>query len=232
MTNSNKIAWVTGGRGGIGSAVCDALSDMNCQVWSIGRDNRNDLVVDLRDYKKTEKAIKHIRYDKDMPDILITCHAAEGGAKDEEIWKTDYIGTLNSIEIFTEKMFTQRWGRIINLTSYHSQATYPIRHGYAGAKAGIAGMSRSYALTLARFNITVNCVAPGVTETARTRKFIEQRDVNEEKLLKRTPLRRFAKPEDIANVVAFLASDKAEFVTGQEWVVDGGYTISNYPGDY
>lgn len=229
MANNQKIAWVTGGRGGIGSAVCKALENMGHIVESIGRDVENDIICDLSNQDDVIKAA----LSNDKPNIIVTCHAADAiYSTIEEIIATDFLGVHYACLHFISKMIKNEWGRIINLTSYHSLATYPNRMEYSSAKAGVAGYSRSLALTLAQHNITVNCVAPGVTETSRTRKFIEERLVDEERLLKRTPLRRFAQPEEIAYLVAFLASDKSSFITAQQIVIDGGYTASNWPGDY
>ena len=229
MANNQKIAWVTGGRGGIGSAVVEALVLQNdYAVQSIGRDEENDIIIDLI----MEEDVAFYANMNESPNILVTCHAARVGSTVEGIIEVDLLGVHNVCKHFISKMIKNEWGRIINLTSYHTQGTYPEREGYAAAKSGVAGYTRSLALTLAKYNITCNCVAPGVTDTPRTREFIKQGLVNEEALLKRTPLRRFAQPEDVANLVAFLASDKAEFITGQEIFCDGGYGISNYAGDY
>ena len=228
---TNKIAWVTGGRGGIGSAVMTAFENANYHTLPVGKSSENAWVIDLSHSRNIETLARKLRV-ADYPDIIVTCHAAPGMARDEDIVNLDLIGTMGITSYFTKKMIKNKWGRIINLTSYHSQATYPHREGYAAAKAGVAGYSRSLALSLAEHNITVNCVAPGVTETPRTRKFIKEGLVDEDRLLARTPLRRFAQPAEIADLVAFLASDKAEFITGQEIVIDGGYGISNNPGDY
>ena len=227
----NKIAWVTGGRGGIGSAVVTALENMKYRVYTVGENEENDLRVDLSNDEHVEFMIKEKAYSV-LPDVIVTCHAAPAMAPIEETIALDLLGVHRVCKHFISKMIKNKWGRIINLTSYHSSVTYPERHGYAGAKSGVRGYSRSLALTLAKHNITVNCIAPGPIETPRTRKFIKEGLIDEDRILKRTPLRRLGQPEDIANMVAYLASDKAEFITAQEFIVDGGYSASAYPDDY
>ena len=226
----NKIAWVTGGRGGIGSAVVTALNNMGYETKTVGKSSKNDYSYDLSEHIRF--IIGFIPEVNLLPDIIVTCHAAPAMASLEDIIDTDLLGVHNVCKHFISKMIKNEWGRIINLTSYHTQATYPDRMGYAAAKGGVRSYSRSLALTLAKYNITVNCVGASPVDTPRTRKFIKEGLINEDRIIKRTPLRRLAQPEDVANVVAFLASDKAEFITAQEWMVDGGYLASSFPGDY
>ena len=229
---NQKIAWVTGGRGGIGSAVLNKLCYEEMGFWkvlSVGRGEDNDIVCDV----SSQEDVMKMTVKEPKPDVLVTCHAADAlHSTIEDMMNIDVLGVHYICLHSVTNMIKNEWGRIINLTSYHTQGTYPNREAYCAAKSGVAGYSRSLALTLAKHNITVNCVAPGVTETPRTRKFIQEGLVDEERLLKRTPLRRFVEPFEVADLVAFLASDKASAITGQEIIIDNGYTISNYPGDY
>ena len=229
MANNQKIAWVTGGRGGIGSTVVIALKNSGYETFSFGRNEENDIICDV----SNQDNVMEMTAKEQKPDVLVTCHAADAlHSTIEDMMAIDVLGVHYICLHSVTNMIKNGWGRIINLTSYHTQGTYPNRESYSSAKSAVAGYTRSLALTLAKHNITCNSVAAGVTATERTEKFIRNGLVDRTKLLKRTPLGRFAEPEDIANVVAFLASDKASFVTGQEWVVDGGYTISNSPEDY
>jgi 3-oxoacyl-[acyl-carrier protein] reductase len=116
-------------------------------------------------------------------------------------------------------MMKARFGRIINITSVVGEAGNPGQANYAAAKAGVAGMSRALAHELGSRNITVNCIAPGFIDTDMTRALPEaQRDA----LLKKIPLGRLGRPEEVAATVVFLASPHAGYITGSTINVNGG----------
>jgi 3-oxoacyl-[acyl-carrier protein] reductase len=116
-------------------------------------------------------------------------------------------------------MMKARWGRIINITSVVAQAGNPGQANYAAAKAGVAGMSRSLAQEVASRNITVNCVAPGLIETAMTEKLTEEQ---RGRILADVPAGRMGRPEEVAAAVLYLASEEAAYVTGATLDVNGG----------
>ncbi len=116
-------------------------------------------------------------------------------------------------------MMKQRYGRIISITSVVGASGNAGQANYAAAKAGVAGMTRALARELGSRNITVNCVAPGFIETDMTAALAEEQ---QKTLLGQIPLGHLGKPADVAHAVAFLASDKAAYVTGQELHVNGG----------
>jgi 3-oxoacyl-[acyl-carrier protein] reductase len=116
-------------------------------------------------------------------------------------------------------MMKQRYGRIISITSVVGASGNAGQANYAAAKAGVAGMTRALARELGSRNITVNCVAPGFIETDMTATLAEEQ---QKALLGQIPLGHLGKPADVAHAVAFLASDKAGYVTGQELHVNGG----------
>jgi 3-oxoacyl-[acyl-carrier protein] reductase len=116
-------------------------------------------------------------------------------------------------------MMKARWGRIINITSVVAQAGNPGQVNYAAAKAGVAGMSRSLAQEVGSRGITVNCVAPGLVETAMTDKL---NDEQRAKILAGVPVGRMGRPEEIAAGVLYLASQEAAYVTGATLDINGG----------
>lgn len=116
-------------------------------------------------------------------------------------------------------------GAIVNVASVHADMTYPGFFPYAAAKSGVVGMTRSLALDMGKHQIRVNALSPGYTETALVKEFFDQADPGlRQTVLDTHPMRRIATPEEIANCICFLLSDEASFVTGANWVVDGGLT--------
>jgi len=123
----------------------------------------------------------------------------------------------------SELMKKQRYGRIINLASIASFVSLPGRSAYNSSKAGILGLTRTLAVELAPYGITVNAIAPGLVETEMLRQRITEGSIKIDAALKRIPLGRFGRPEEIARAAVFLASDDASYITGQVLVVDGGF---------
>jgi 3-oxoacyl-[acyl-carrier protein] reductase len=130
-------------------------------------------------------------------------------------------GTWLCSQIASVEMIKQKYGRIVNTASVAAIGHFG-QSNYAASKAGVVGLTQTLALEWARFNIAVNCIAPGGTKTRMTAAIPENVMAN---LLEKIPLKRFAEPSEIAAVHAFLASDQASFITGQALFVDGGQTV-------
>ena len=141
---------------------------------------------------------------------------------DNDIHVTLY-GALYSSRAVLDAMMAQKYGRIVNLISDAGRIGEPFLSVYSAAKAGVGGFTKALAKEVARYNITVNGVAPGATNTPGASDFIEKAG-GEEKLAKSYPLRRLGQPSDIANAILFLASDLSSYMTGQIFSVSGGYS--------
>ena len=128
-------------------------------------------------------------------------------------------------------MLAQGDGSIVNLSSIAGFAGIPQRNAYAAAKAGIASMTRSMACEWARHGLRVNAVAPGYVRTALVESLEAKGALNTRSLMSRTPMGRMAQPAEIAEVIAFLASDRASFVTGATLAADGGWLAWGAPED-
>lgn len=137
----------------------------------------------------------------------------------DDVINTNLKGVFNCIKAVTRPMMKQRSGRIINISSVVGALGNPGQANYVAAKAGVIGMTKSVARELASRNITVNAVAPGFIETDMTDKLTPEM---KEAMLKQIPLASFGRPESVAKVVRFLASEDAAYMTGQTLHVDGG----------
>lgn len=146
----------------------------------------------------------------------------------EESWRLQIDVMLNGVFFMTQAvarqaMIPQRSGSIVNIASIGGMGGWPMRSAYNAAKAGVIVLAEVLATEWAQYNIRVNCVSPGVTRTDMMDSLIRQGQVKLDRYENRTPLGRVADPCEIANVVKFLASDRASFITGENVRVDGGW---------
>ncbi len=131
-------------------------------------------------------------------------------------------GTLNCIQAVAPHMIENRYGKIINISSIYGKTGGIAAISYSSAKAGIIGLTKSVAKELGRYQINVNVVLPGLVLTPTISKMAEK---YRNMIIENTPLRRIGQPEEIANVVSFLASDEASFMTGATVEVSGGWSM-------
>ena len=139
----------------------------------------------------------------------------------ERVIRTNLTGSFFAVHKVVLPMVSNRQGVILHVSSVSGIAGAPGQVNYAASKAGLIGMTKALSRELGAYNIRVNTVAPGYVETDMTAKF--QGDVRE-KIVSQIPLKRFARPEEIAKLLIFLASDSAGYITGQTIVIDGGLT--------
>lgn len=245
MALQNKIAIVTGGSRGIGRAIALDLVQNGAKVvfTYLKSDEAASILLDeikefkgeaiaiksdSRDYSQAKHAIDEAINKFGTVDILVN---NAGIIKDKALmmmdpaeWRdvieTNLTGYFNMAKACIVTMMKQKSGNIINISSVAGVIGTPRQVNYASAKAGIIGLTKSLAKEVASYNIRVNAVAPGYIETDMT-KDLKQK----ESLLKLIPTGRLGKPEEVAKVVSFLASDKSEYITGQVIKVDGGLAI-------
>ena len=239
---SKKTVLITGATRGIGKAILEAFNkDYLIIGTGTSEESLSSITENLKSLKIEGKAFKldlnnrqsikalSLSLDKEeiYPDILIN---NAGITRDnimlrmqEDEWDDVINIHLNGqyllIKSFLKKMVKNRWGRIINISSTSAALGNKGQANYAAAKAGIEAMSRSLARELGSRNINVNCVAPGFIETDMTKEISKG---NEDFFASQIPLGRLGKSNEIAEVVYFLASDQANYITGQTLHVNGG----------
>lgn len=243
----NKIALITGAGRGIGRAIAIALAKEGAEVvinynGSEERAKEEKQTIEenggkasiykcnVSDFAACEAMIKDIVKEYGNLDILVN---NAGITKDGLIMKmkeedfdsvlnVNLKGTFNTIRHSARQMLKQRSGKIINISSVSGILGNVGQANYAASKAGVIGLTKTMARELGSRGITVNAIAPGFVETEMTGVLSEE---IRENACKQIILGRFGKPEDIANTAVFLASDKADYITGQVISVDGGMNV-------
>lgn len=242
LSLQGQIAFVTGATRGIGAAIAQTLAQQGAIVIGTatsesGAQQISDalasfphskgLCLDVRHAQEAESALQAIVAEHGRLDILInnagiTRDMLAMRLKDEDwdaVIETNLKAVFQLSRAAIKPMMKQRQGRIINITSVVGATGNPGQANYAAAKAGVAGLSRALARELGSRGITVNCVAPGFIETDMTAGLPAEQH---EALKAQIPLGRLGLPQEIAAIVAFLASSQASYITGQEIHVNGG----------
>lgn len=248
MLLKGKNALVTGSSRGIGRAIALELGRLgaNVAVNYAGNEAKAQEVVDelekmgvqaikiqadVTDEDAVKKMVKEVIQTFGSLEILVN---NAGITRDnllmrmkeeefDEVINTNLKGAFLCTKAVVRQMMRQKYGRIINIASIVGISGNPGQANYVAAKAGLIGLTKSNAKELASRNILVNAVAPGFITTDMTD---ELSDEQKEAIFRLIPLERFGEPEDVANVVGFLASDKAKYITGQTIHVDGGMVMS------
>ncbi|MBL7006838.1 MAG: SDR family oxidoreductase [Spirochaetia bacterium] len=242
---NNKTVIITGGTRGIGKSLALVFNEAGANVIITGTKKLDDINLDLLknnssiqyyqlDFSSDEsvKQFIHLVNELDRVDVLINNAGVNKIDTISEIsiddW--DWMNTINLkgpfllTQVVSEIMKKQKSGKIINIASIFSVISKVKRAVYSATKWGLIGFTKAVALELAPFNIQVNAVSPGFVDTELTRRILGP--VKIKQMVKSIPQGRMAQPNEIAKVVIFLCSDQNTYITGQNIVVDGGFTCA------
>jgi acetoacetyl-CoA reductase len=245
MNEAKKVAVVTGGMGGLGEAICRALVGSGLQVvatHSPGNDHVSGWLAAQRDagfdfetqatdvasFASCQAAINAIRQRLGPISVLVNNAGITRDASfrkmSEDDWqaviRTNLDSAFNMSKQVIEDMITAKWGRIINISSVNGQRGAYGQANYAASKAGVHGFTKALAIEFAKKGITVNTVSPGYLRTAMVEKI--PKDIVESRILPEIPAGRLGEPEEVAQLVAYLASPQAAFVNGADYSINGG----------
>ena len=243
----NKVSIVTGASKGIGKAIAKIFAQAGTHVVCVSR-TKDDLNIlkkeilndggsvsiyscDVSNFDEVEGLIRNTVEEFSKIDIIVN---NAGITRDglimrmsDEDWNTvidiNLKGTFNALKAVSRQMMKQKSGRIINISSVVGLKGNAGQANYAASKAGIIGLTKSSSKELASRGITVNCIAPGYIATDMTDQLT---DKVKEEIINRIPLGYIGKTDNIAAAALFLASDEAEYITGQTISVDGGMVIN------
>jgi acetoacetyl-CoA reductase len=240
-----RVALVTGGMGGLGEAVCIKLAALGYQVvttYSPGNTRANEWLesmkqvghdfraypCDVADYASAQDCIAQVEKEVGPIDVLVN---NAGITRDmtfkkmdktnwDAVMKTNLDSVFNMTKPVCDGMTERGWGRVINISSVNGQKGAFGQTNYSAAKAGMHGFTKALALEVARKGVTVNTISPGYIGTKMVMAIPQE--VLESKIIPQIPMGRLGKPEEVAGLVAYLASDEAAFVTGANIAINGG----------
>ena len=246
MFLNGKNAIITGARRGIGRATVEAFAAQGANVWACARTENKDFETDMirvaneygveiwpvyfdvTDETQVKKAVMDIRKQKTSVDILVNVAGIAEDSTSFQMTSIEKMKHVMDVNLFAVTLLTQyvsrlmvrqNYGSIVNIASIAGIDGAPAQYEYAASKAAVIGATRNLARELAGNNIRVNAVAPGMIQTDMGEKI--QEDLKQE-ILSKIMMNRMGNPEEIANVIAFIASDLASYMTGQIVRVDGG----------
>ena len=242
---TQRIALVTGGMGGLGEAICMKLARMGIRVvvtYSPGNTKHGEWLkemegrdyhfhayaCDVADFDSCQAAVAKISAEVGPVDILINnagitrdmTFKKMGKVDWDAVMKTNLDSVFNMSKPVVDAMVERGWGRVINVSSVNGQKGAFGQTNYAAAKAGMHGFTKSLALEVARKGVTVNTISPGYIGTKMVMAI--PKEVLDSKIIPQIPLGRLGRPEEVAGLCAYLASDEAAFITGANISINGG----------
>jgi acetoacetyl-CoA reductase len=242
---AQRIALVTGGMGGLGEAICMKLAKMGIQVvvtYSPGNTKHKDWLkemdgqghkfiaypCDVADFDSSAQAIGQIVKDVGPIDILINNAGITRDMTFKKMTKVDWDAVIktnldsvfNVTKPVVDGMVERGWGRVINVSSVNGQKGAFGQTNYSAAKAGMHGFTKALAYEVARKGVTVNTISPGYIGTKMV--LAIPKDVLDTKIIPQIPMGRLGKPDEVAGLCAYLASDEAAFLTGANIAINGG----------
>jgi len=242
---TQRIALVTGGMGGLGEAICMKLARMGVKVvvtYSPGNTKHEAWLkemadrdyhfsaypCDVADYDSCVKMVDRVSKEVGPIDILINNAGITRDMTFRKMTKVDWDAVIhtnldsvfNVTKPIVDGMVERGWGRVINVSSVNGQKGAFGQTNYSAAKAGMHGFTKALALEVARKGVTVNTISPGYIGTQMV--LAIPKDVLETKIVPQIPLGRLGRPEEVAGLCAYLASDEAAFVTGANIAINGG----------
>jgi len=242
---SQRIALVTGGMGGLGEAICMKMAALGYTVvttHSPGNTKANDWLQSMKSQGHTFRAypcdvasfdsaaacVKQVASDLGPIDVLVNnagitrdmTFKKMDKANWDAVVQTNLDSCFNMTKQVCDGMVDRGWGRIINISSVNGQKGAFGQTNYSAAKAGMHGFTKALALEVARKGVTVNTISPGYIGTKMVMAI--PKDVLDSKIVPQIPMGRLGKPEEVAGLVAYLASDEAAFLTGANIAINGG----------
>jgi acetoacetyl-CoA reductase len=236
---------VTGGMGGLGESICIKMADAGYQVivtYSPGNTKSGEWLAAMRargyafyafqcdvgDYDSCTSAVKKIEADIGAVDVLVNNAGITRDVTFKKMTKVDWDAVLrtnldsvfNMTKQVMDGMVERGWGRVINVSSVNGQKGAFGQTNYSAAKAGMHGFTKALALEVAKKGVTVNTISPGYIGTKMVTAIRE--DILTDKILPQIPVGRLGKPEEVAGLIIYLASDEAAFVTGANISINGG----------
>lgn len=248
-----RVALVSGGARGIGRATALALAQDGCavavadvradQALAVAQDiqegggSASEVAMDVTDAEAVRDAVARVRTQMGPVDVLVNCAGWDEFRHfldtDEQFWRRvieiNYEGCLRTCAAVLGEMAERGFGRIVNVSSDAARVGSAQEAVYAGAKAGVVAFTKTIAREFARQGITANAVCPGPTDTDMLSEMaVGAHDAQRlvEALTRAVPMRRLGTPQDVAQAIAFLASEQAAYITGQTLSVSGGLTMA------
>lgn len=245
----SRIALITGGMGGLGEAICIKMAALSYTVvtthspgntrapeWLAGMRDQgfsfHAYPCDVADYDSAQECIATLEKELGPVDVLVN---NAGITRDMTFKKMDKVSwdavlstnldsVFNMTKHVVDGMADRNWGRIINISSVNGQKGAFGQTNYSAAKAGMHGFTKALALEVARKGVTVNTISPGYIGTRMVTAI--PREVLDSKIIPQIPMGRLGKPEEVAGLVAYLASEEAAFLTGANIAINGGQHMS------